>query len=217
MSEVLLEEPIEGLLATPPAQLPFIADVQVRSFLLQRDAGNVLIYNAPGISAAAADIRRLGDPTRLLVNHGHEEMYGAPDLEMPVYVHELDRAEAARSLPVAGTFSERQMLEDDIEVIPMPGHTPGSTAYLWDDGERRFLFTGDQVSVEHGEWLAVVLGSSDRADYLESLRLMRELDFDVLVPWAATEKEPYVLVVDRSEAEERIDAIIGRIESGEDR
>lgn len=213
----LLEEPIEGLWATPPSPLPFLADVEVRAFLLRRKQGNVIVYNAPGITSAASAIRDLGGATRLLINHGHEEIYGAPSMGTAVFVSERDRAEAARSLPIAGTFAERQMIDDDLEVIPIPGHTSGSTAYLWDSGSHRFLFTGDQVSIEHGEWLAVVLGSSDRDRYLDSLALMGELDFDVLVPWAATKGQPYVDVVSRLQAQERIDAIITRLEAGEDR
>ena len=84
-----------------------------------------------------------------------------------------------------GTFTRRHMLDDDFEVIPTPGHTPGATAYLWDSGQHRFLFTGDTIYLSDGEWVDGLLGSSDRARYVESLRLIRELDFDVLVPWAA--------------------------------
>ena len=43
------------------------------------------------------------------------------------------------------TFSERHKLGDDFEVIPIPGHTGGATAFLWDSGKHRVLFTGDTV------------------------------------------------------------------------
>ena len=76
------------------------------------------------------------------------------------------------------------------EVIPTPGHTAGATAYLWDTGEHRALFTGDSVYLRDGEWVAAVLGSSDRERYIEGLELMRGLDFDVLVPWAASVGQP---------------------------
>ena len=75
-------------------------------------------------------------------------------------------------------------------VIPIPGHTPGGAAYLWDGSPHRFLFTGDTVWLDHGEWSAVVLDLGARPDYVKSLALMRELDFDVLVPWGATQDEP---------------------------
>lgn len=75
---------------------------------------------------------------------------------------------------------------DDFAAIPIPGHTPGATAHLWEGGGHRMLFTGDSVFLDDGEWVAAVLGSSDRARRVESLGRIRELDFDVLVPWAAT-------------------------------
>ena len=209
-----LETPIEGLRATPPAKLPFLTNAQVRSFVLDRPDGNVIAYNSPGLSEAADAIRALGDPTHLLINHGHEAMYGRPRLDVPVFVHERDRAETASGLTVAGTFEARQMIDDDLEVIPTPGHTPGTTSYLWNNGAHRFLFTGDFLWVEHGVWKTVVLGSSDRAASLDSLRLIRDLDFDVLVPWAAMKGEPSINVVTRDDARRRIDAVISRVEAG---
>lgn len=109
---------------TPPAELPFLANAQVRSFILERPKGNAIVYNSPGLSEAADEIRALGDATHLLINHGHEAMYGPPRLDVPVFVHERDRAETARGLPVSGTFTHRQMIDDDLEVIPHPrSHT----------------------------------------------------------------------------------------------
>ena len=209
-----LEQPIEGLWATPGSPLPFDRSVSIRAFLLERDEGNVIVYHAPGLEAAAAEIRDRGGASRLLVNHGHEGMFGVPPIDMPVFVHERDRAELAGVIPVAGTFSRREMIGEDLEVIPIPGHTPGSTAYLWDGGAHRFLFTGDSVWLDHGIWRAVVLDPGGRQDYLESLTLMRDLDFDVLVPWGATQDEPYVAVVSRSEAREHLESIIQRVKAG---
>ena len=135
-----------------------------------------------------------------------------------IWVHEDDRAEAAGSLDVAGTFGGREMIDDDLEVIPTPGHTAGTVSYLWDNGAHRFLFTGDLVWIEHGEWKAVVLTPELRRDELDSLALVREIDFDVLVPWGATDEGPScTLVADRSEVRRRIDAIIDRVRSGGDR
>ena len=116
-----------------------------------------------------------------------------------------------------GTFSRRHVLDDDLEVIPTPGHTRGATAYLWNTGSHRLLFTGDTVYLAGGEWVAAVLGSSDRAAYIESLELIRELDFDVLVPWASTEGSAPYAMTDKTDARRRIDAVIERLRRGEDR
>ena len=118
---------------------------------------------------------------------------------------------------VRATFSRRHTLDDDFGAIPTPGHTSGATAYLWDSGRHRFLFTGDTVYLQDGEWVAAVLGSSDRASYIESLELIRGLDFDVLVPWAATGGEDYFAVTSRADTKRRIDAILERVRRGEDR
>ena len=63
-----------------------------------------------------------------------------------------------------------------------------------------------------------MLESSDRERYIESLELIRELDFDVLVPWAATAGQPfYVAITDSADARRRIDAILERVRAGSDR
>ncbi|MBC8163535.1 MAG: MBL fold metallo-hydrolase, partial [Roseiflexaceae bacterium] len=126
-SDSSLETAIKGLRTTPPSRLPYQANVLVRSFFLERPAGNVVVYNSPGLTSAATHIRDLGGATRLLTNHSHEAMYGEPDLDVPVFVHERDRSETVRSMRVAGVFTSRQMIDDDLEVIPTPGHTPGTT------------------------------------------------------------------------------------------
>ena len=113
------------------------------------------------------------------------------------------------------TFSERAMLDGDFELIPIPGHTQGATAYLWDSGEHRCLFTGDTVYFHEGEWIAAVLDSSDRDAYIESLELIRSLDFDVLVPWVATGGQPYHAFTDSADTQQRIDAILARLRRGE--
>jgi hypothetical protein len=61
-----------------------------------------------------------------------------------------------------------------------------------------------------------VLGESDRTSYIESLELIRDLDFDVLVPWAATRGQTYYAKTDKSDARRRIGAILDRVRRGED-
>jgi hypothetical protein len=206
-----LDRPVPGLYATPPAPLPFLPSLDVRSFVLERDAGTVVVYNSPGLTAVAPAI---GTPALWVVNHEHEAMFGPQEIGLGVHVHERDRA-AAAALPIDGTFSGRETLGDDFEVIPTPGHTPGTTTFRWDSGRHRFLFTGDALWFDQDGWRAAVLGSSDRAAYLESLALIRELDFDVLVPWAAPATGSPVEVVTRERIRDQLDAVIGRVAAGE--
>ena len=61
-----------------------------------------------------------------------------------------------------------------------------------------------------------MLESSDRPAYLESLELIKGLDFDLLVPWAATAGQPFHATTDRADAGRRIDAILERLRRGDD-
>ncbi len=207
-----LQSHLRGLYVTPTAPLPFLRGVVVRSFLLERAQGNIIIYNSPGIAGARDDILALGQPSRLLINHWHEAMYGDPGMDVPIFVHENDRAQT--NLPVTGTFGAHTVIGDDLEVIPTPGHTRGTTAFLWDNGQHRLLFPGDSIWVQGGEWKAVLLGESDRAAYIDSLALLMETDFDILVPWGSEEGQPYGYGVTRARARENLGGIVSRLQAG---
>jgi glyoxylase-like metal-dependent hydrolase (beta-lactamase superfamily II) len=131
-------------------------------------------------------------------------------------VHENDLAHTAERTHVDGTSSARHAVDDDFEAIPIPGHTSGATAYLWENGGHRFLFTGDSIFLKEGRWVVAVLESSDRDSYMESLELIRDLDFDVLVPWAATGGHLYHVVTTKADARRNIAAILERVRRGED-
>jgi glyoxylase-like metal-dependent hydrolase (beta-lactamase superfamily II) len=209
-----IASPVHGLHASAPAPLPFARSLHIRAFLLQREAGNVLVYSAPTVDAGT--FAPVGGVARAYLNHRHEATFATDLPGVPLFVHEDDGAAVARTRGVRATFSRRHTLDHDLDVIPTPGHTPGATAYLWDSGEHRFLFTGDTIYLRDGEWVAAVLDSSDRRAYLESLAVIRELDFDVLVPWAATAGDAYHAMTSRRGARRRIDAIIERVRHGED-
>jgi glyoxylase-like metal-dependent hydrolase (beta-lactamase superfamily II) len=200
--------------ASPPESLPFARSLHARAFLLEREAGNVLIYSNSTIDANPEWLADAGGAARHYLTHGHEAMFASHAGGAPLFVHRDDADAARKTMVVRATFSQRHQLGDDFEAIPIPGHTPGSTAYLWDNGEHRYLFTGDSVYVHRGEWRGALLDSSDRTSYLESLELIRGLDFDVLVPWIATVGEPYTAETDRDDAARRIGAIIERIHAG---
>jgi glyoxylase-like metal-dependent hydrolase (beta-lactamase superfamily II) len=205
-----IETAIRGLYASPPDPLPFAPELQVRAFLLRRAAGNVLIYGAPGVDADTfADV---GGIARAYLNHRHEAGFSSDIPGVPLFVHEAERAVVARERTVRGTFSRRHTLDGDLEVIPTPGHTAAATAYLWDSGDHRLLFTGDTIMLRDGEWVAAVLDSSDRDAYVRSLELIRGLDFDVLVPWAAAGE--YYAATGGDDARVRIDALLERVRHG---
>jgi len=216
-----METVFPGLHASAPEALPFARSLEIRGFLLERDAGNLIVYSAPPLAGEAGAVAALGGVSGQYLNHWHEAAFGAGErvaaaLGVPVIGHADDHERIAETVAVGATFTERAVLGGDFELVPTPGHTPGATAYLWDSGTRRVLFSGDSVYLDGGEWVAAVLGDSDRAAYLESLELLRGLEFDVLLPWAATAGGPFYAVTDRADATRRLEAIIERVRRGED-
>jgi hypothetical protein len=216
-----MEQVIPGLYASAPEPLSFAPGARIRAFLLQRPAGNLLVYANGKVVDDAQAIMGFGGIGRHYLNHWHEAGMGCAEIARtfgaPVVCNEADRAHVAERCAVAEAFSERHALDDDFEAVPTPGHTAGATAFLWRTGRHRCLFTSDTLSLGKDDWRVAVLESSDRAAYLESLALIRDLDFDVLVPWLAPAGEPFVARVDRAEAGRRLDRIIGRVRDGADR
>ncbi|MDQ3540326.1 MAG: MBL fold metallo-hydrolase [Chloroflexota bacterium] len=215
-----METILPRLHASVPEPLGFGPALEIRAFLLERDRGNLLIYRSASLEQDVEAVRKLGGISRQYLNHHHEASpacdWVASELGAPLHCHADDAAEAAKICTVAETFSERHRLDDDFEIIPIPGHTPGATAYLWDTGEHRVLFTGDTIFFSKGRWQAALLeGVGDRPRHIESLELIRTLDFDYVIPGVASEGEPYYAQVETSEAEQRIDGIIERLRRGE--
>jgi glyoxylase-like metal-dependent hydrolase (beta-lactamase superfamily II) len=219
MKALARSEPVmSGLYASAPQALPFAPRLDIRAFLLERPRGNLLVYSVSDLESEAAWIEGLGGISRQYLNHGHEAMFASAWVTAPLFTHEDEKEAVEGAHHVRGTFSRRHMLDEDFEVIPTPGHTRGATAYLWDAGEHRYLFTGDTIYLDDGDWVAAVLdGTSDRDAYIASLELVRDLDFDVLVPWAASGDGPYVAETGPMDARRRIDAIIERLRRGERR
>jgi hypothetical protein len=219
-SEERATEPvIPGLYASAPYALPFDRSLEIRSFLVQRDAGNLLVYRSDAIEQDAEAVRELGGVTRQYLNHRHEASSSsdwiADEYGAPLFVHRADADAVSATAELGALFFGRHRLDGDFEVIPTPGHTPGATAYIWDSGKHRCLFTGDTIFLRNDEWIAAVLGFSDRDRYVESLELLRGLAFDVLVPWTASAGASFYAQVDEVEAKRRIGSVLDRVRRGE--
>jgi len=214
-----MDNVIPGLYASTPESLRFGPSLEIRAFLLQRERGNLLVYRS-GMLERDVEINALGGISRQYLNHHHEASpacdWVAQTFNAPLHVHEKEAPSVSEICHVAETFSERHHLDEDFEIIPVPGHTSGATAFLWDTGQHRCLFTGDTIFFPQGKWVAAVLaGVSDRERYIESLELIRTLDFDLIVPGIAAASQPYYAFVEKGEAERRIGEILERLRRGE--
>ena len=211
---------ISGLYAAEPEPLGFGPSLEIRAFLLQREGGNLLVYRSTALEKDVETVNSLGGISRQYLNHHHEASpacdWVANTFGAPLHVHEDDAAAAAEICNVDATFSERHKLDEDFEIIPIPGHTSGATAFLWDSGQHRVLFTGDTIFFGRSKWRAAVLdGVSNRVRYIESLELIRSLNFDLIVPGIAPAGRSYYSFTDRAEATQQIDEILERVRRGE--
>jgi glyoxylase-like metal-dependent hydrolase (beta-lactamase superfamily II) len=120
------------------------------SFLVRRALGNLMIDAPRWTRAAVSAIEAWGGLSDILLTHrddvGDAERY-AKHFGALAVIHERDGSAA----PYANNLlrgREPVALYPDLLAIPLPGHTEGSVAYLWDG---RCLFTGDSLSWSFAE------------------------------------------------------------------
>nr|BBJ04925.1 MBL fold metallo-hydrolase [Marinobacter nauticus] len=167
------------------------------AYLLTREEGNVLFYNT-GHEYEIDAMATLGGVDWQLLSHQDElgksllrvrKRYGAK-----LGGHALERESFAEILEPDVLFTGRQTLAGNIEVIPTPGHTPGSTCFQVRSATgKTYLFTGDTVYRNRkGQWSnGFIKGWSDRDTLVASLRMLRKLQPDVVISSAFADKDGY--------------------------
>ncbi|RFA26995.1 MBL fold metallo-hydrolase [Alkalilimnicola ehrlichii] len=157
------------------------------AYLLVRDTGNVLFYNT-GVDDDIDQMAALGGVAYQFLSHRDElsdtlsvfaERFGAE-----LGGHVAERAEFAEFRVPTVAFDKRETKLGNIEVIPTPGHSPGSTSFLVTSPfGKRYLFTGDTLYMSAEETIetAYFERGSDFDAYLESLNVLRALEPDVVI------------------------------------
>lgn len=106
-----MEEVIPGLSASAPEPLPFAPAFEIRSFLLRREAGNLLVCGAGVSPAGAREAKAMGGVSRHYLNHRQEAAFVDDHLVRalgaPLFCHEDERREVSERLKVTATFSEQ--------------------------------------------------------------------------------------------------------------
>ncbi|MGV0746283.1 MBL fold metallo-hydrolase [Mycolicibacterium sp. XJ870] len=151
-----------------------------------RPSSNALFY-CPASDADFAAIESLGGVDDHYLSHQDEagpmlarvaDRFGAR-LHAPAAELATIGRHAHIDVPVAGRYVD----SNAVEVIPTPGHTPGSTSYLVTGAEGRYLFTGDTMFVDdNGRWSTFVIPEvGDAGAMTESLQLLATLEPDVVI------------------------------------
>jgi hydroxyacylglutathione hydrolase len=162
------------------------------AYLWTAPGRNVLFYS-PGSDADFDAIDRLGGVDDQYLSHQDEagpmlariaERFGAR-----LHAGAAELFTIGQHAHIDVPLGSRHVDTNAVEVVPTPGHSPGSTCYLvaGSTGER-YLFTGDTMFVGgDGTWATFLLpGVGDPSALTDSLELLATLDPDVVISSAFT-------------------------------
>lgn len=189
------------------------------AYLWQRPAGNVLFYS-PASDADFDAIDELGGVDGQYLSHLDEagpnlariaERFGrqlhAPAAEL------REIAQHGRvDVPLEAV---RHVDLNGVEVLPTPGHSPGSTCYLVTGvGGDRYLFTGDTIfPAGDGTWSTfVVPGRGDAAAMRDSVKLLGTVAPDLVIS-SAFAGETAIEAVNAARWSEIIDQALASVKS----
>src|SRR5215831_16115675 len=184
------------LWVTEPEQLtPELPDLTLYAYLLVRKTGNVLFCRSEH-DADHRHIKELDGVTHQYLTHWHEAAPGLARIKetfgSKLACHRLAEAAVSKFSSVDLTFERREVHLNDIEVIPSPGHTPGSTCFRFKSPHgKTYLFAGDTIFPSRGSWQAVVFEDGNTSDLRKSLAMMSDLESDVVLCGASVADVPF--------------------------
>ena len=170
------------------AEHPFGPEMSTHAYLLIKGTGNVMFYSS-GLSDEYQNIIELGGISRQYLSHRDEggvallhikQLFGSM-----LCCHKLEEAAISAACPVDLTFSTRGFHLGDVEIIPTPGHTDGSTCFMCKSQHGpSYLFTGDTIFPDQDSW-GTYVSAKHRHTLKESLGSLRGLEPDVVISSAS--------------------------------
>lgn len=157
----------------------------MHGFLLRHLRGNILISRVEDPADHQA-IEQLGGMIRHYLTHWHEAGPALTLLQQrfnaALYCHTKALGAVSLFAEPDDTFSHAEVHCGSFHVVPTPGHTPGSTSYLYASPfGKTYLFVGDTLSRYHDKWVTVRGAESNEADLRQSLDFYRALRPDVIL------------------------------------
>jgi glyoxylase-like metal-dependent hydrolase (beta-lactamase superfamily II) len=129
--------------------------INQRAFLIPQHTGNIMWECVSLVTdAAISEIEVRGGVTAIAISHPHFYTamveWSAALGNVPIYLHEDDREWVQHTSDAVQFWSGDELtLSDDVKLLRLGGHFPGSTALWWQSGPRGggSLFPGDAVQV----------------------------------------------------------------------
>jgi len=170
--------------------------VTSHAYLLTRIEGNILFYGT-GVIEDMRSIQDLGGIVRQYLSHRDEagpalmaikDFFGSA-----LCCHVLEAKAIRSSCPVDVTFNTHETHLGNIEVIPTPGHTSGSTCFVYRSPHgQTYLFTGDTIFPDGQVWgtRVQIFAGGRKSDLKRSLSLLRNLQPDLVISSASVGRAP---------------------------
>jgi len=154
------------------------------SWFVRRPGGNVLVDSPRASRPLVARLKALGGVRFLFLTHrddvaDHARLARALGCDRVIHVRDETPGTAGVEQKIVG--DEPVELGEGLLVIPVPGHTAGSAALLWND---TYLFTGDHLWGDAGGRLGVSRSVCwwDWESQLRSLDRLLEFRFRWVLP-----------------------------------
>jgi hydroxyacylglutathione hydrolase len=181
---------------------------KVQAFLLCRPEGNLLVYSSAKIEDYSEFIQSKGGLKATLITHVHEASkycnIVAHKFKAPFYSPELEKDQTSRKCIVDKTYSGDHILDETLKIISTPGHTVGSSCFLWKSPDNKnILFTGDNLFPNPDKsWGVYYTDENHIPDIIKSLEKIKKLSVDIIVPTGYYDENLFYLEVTQSEWEE---------------
>jgi len=186
--------------------------LMMHGFLLQHVRGNLLISRVehPEDHQVIAD---QGGIIRHYLTHWHEASPGTRRLQQrfnnsALYCHARALGQVSHFAEADATFNAAEVHCGSFHVVPTPGHTPGSTSYLYASPHgKTYLFVGDTVTLSHDRWVTVLVDESNESELRQTLEFYRALRPDVVLmgttaghlAWKEVDVRQWLALLDEAE------------------
>lgn len=174
------------------------------SYLIRREAGNVLVDSPRAASHIVRRIREMGGASLMFLTHrddvaDHETFHREFGCERALHERDVTRDTAGVERKLSG--DEPVRIDDDLVVIPTPGHTRGHAVLLH---RGKYLFTGDHLAWSERRGHLIAFRDACWYSWEEQTRSMERLlayDFEWVLPGHGTRHRAASPAVMREELE----------------
>ncbi|HMJ54580.1 MAG TPA: MBL fold metallo-hydrolase [Polyangiaceae bacterium] len=153
------------------------------SYLIVRPRGNILVDSPRAAAPLYERIEALGGVRTMVLSHG-DDVADHAAFARRFGCERVMHADDAAALPVEHRVTGRDpiVLDEELTIVPVPGHTRGSIALLYRD---KFLFTGDHLwwdEVDERLDMGREVCWYSWSNQIRSLERLRDLRFEWVLP-----------------------------------